>query len=598
MSTRQTETATIDGPRNDGWSASARPHGGEELPRLRLLYHNDLARIGAVSMPDEVSSNGDWMSIGRAVPALSLVGRGGARLPLEDPLVSREQLRVRWLPDARCFEVDPATAARRPVAEVLFDAQGFVPPSLRPIVGPTRFPPGTCIAIGDRVLLGLELGRTRSPSADRMGLVGESELIWALRDEVASVAPFGRPALVSGPTGAGKELVARALHQTSPRATGPFIAVNCAALPEKLVESVLFGHKKGAFTGAEATEVGLFRAADGGTLFLDELAELPLAIQPKLLRVLQDGVVVPVGAQEGKHVDLRIVAATHRDLESSVRAGALREDLYHRITAHVLRVPSLAERRFDVPELFVHALRRLRSEHASLEWLWDSGREWRQAIPIGFFAGLMGRTFHGNVRELQNVAERTARLNLTSGSFRAPDVPPLPPTNSMAAPATLDAIPIIPPIDSLISAADSRVPESLLRAAGDSLGVAHKTVLKLLPQAVLLSIGAGAGADTAHGGAPPDLATRLRARATEALVELLDAHDYNQSDVASALGTSRTTLIKLMDDLGLRRAMDLPLADITAALAQAGHDVDSAAKLLRVSRGALKRRIASLQSKT
>ncbi len=259
--------------------------------------------------------------------------------------------------------------------------------------------------------------------ADRIGLVGEHEILWALRDEIRSVAQFGRSALVTGPTGAGKELVARALHAESARARGPFVPVNCAALPETLVEAVLFGHKKGAFTGADTEEKGLFRAADGGTLFLDELGELPLAVQPKLLRVLQDGVVVPVGAHEGRRVDVRAVAATHRDLEAQVKAGGLREDLYHRMSAHVLHVPSLAERRFDVPELFVFLLGRLRQEHPTLGWLWESGRAWRPALPIGFMADLVRRPWSGNVRELQNLVERTARLNLHPGTFRAPDAP-------------------------------------------------------------------------------------------------------------------------------------------------------------------------------
>src|SRR5213078_421451 len=246
--------------------------------------------------------------------------------------------------------------ARRPLHVVDLDGGAIGGAAAAPVTGPIQLAPGACVAVGDRVLLGLELARVRAPDADRLGLVGESEVVWALRDEIRSVAQFGGAALVIGPTGAGKELVARALHHQSPRAAGPFVPVNCGALPETLVESALFGHRKGAFTGADADGKGLFRAADGGTLFLDELGELPVAVQPKLLRVLQDGVVTPVGAHEGRRVDVRVVGATHRDLEAEVRAGRLREDLYHRMAAHVLRVPSLAERRLDTPELFVHLL--------------------------------------------------------------------------------------------------------------------------------------------------------------------------------------------------------------------------------------------------
>src|SRR5262249_37039694 len=211
------------------------------------------------------------------------------------------------------------------------------------------------------------------------------------RDEIRSVAQFGGSALVIGPTGSGKELVARALHRESSRAAGPFVPVNCGALPEALVESTLFGHKKGAFTGADSDGKGLFRAADGGTLFLDELGELPLAVQPKLLRVLQDGVVTPVGAHDGRGVDVRVIGATHRDLAAEVHAGRLREDLYHRMAAHLVRVPSLAERRLDVPELLVHLLRGLSVEHGALTWLWERGRAWEATLPIGFVADLMRR---------------------------------------------------------------------------------------------------------------------------------------------------------------------------------------------------------------
>src|SRR5262249_38224383 len=155
-------------------------------------------------------------------------------------------------------EVEPVEGARRPLGLLDLRAGTGGVPAASPITGPTLLEPGACVAIGDRVLLGLELSHVRGVDADRFGLVGESERMWALRDEIASVAGFGGAALVTGPTGAGKELVARALHRQSPRAAGPFVPVNCAALPETLVEAVLFGHRKGAFTGADAEGKGLF----------------------------------------------------------------------------------------------------------------------------------------------------------------------------------------------------------------------------------------------------------------------------------------------------------------------------------------------------
>ncbi|MFT3764339.1 MAG: sigma 54-interacting transcriptional regulator [Minicystis sp.] len=578
---------TQDASNRDGWSAWARGRAGEQrAPRLRLLYHSDLDRIGALSMPGAVALR--WFTVGRHDPPFG--GLGGATLPIDDPQVSREQLRVRWLAEEGCFEVEPAPGARRPLGLVDLDAGGG--PVTSPITGPTLLAPGACLAIGDRVLIGLELCRVRPADADRIGLVGESEVVWALRDEIQSVAQFGRAALVMGPTGAGKELVARALHAQSPRAARPFVPVNCAALPETLVESVLFGHRKGAFTGADAEEKGLFRAADGGTLFLDELGELPLAVQPKLLRVLQDGIVVPVGAHEGRRVDVRVIAATHRDLEAQVRAGGLREDLYHRLSAHVIRVPSLAERRFDVPELFVHLLGRLRAEHPTLGWLWEGARTWRPGVPIGFVANLMRRPWSGNVRELQNVVERTARLNLHPDLFRAPE-------SSTSEPAASSRRPSVPPASvpeaPASESVDAELPDALLRAAGETLGLAHKTVLKLLPPGALITLDRDADRDHLDAAAR---AARLRARAAEALLTLLEARDFNQSVVATALGTSRTTLIKLMDDLGLPRATDLGADEIAKARAQAGGDLDAAARLLRVSPVALKKRVTLLNLKS
>jgi DNA-binding NtrC family response regulator len=566
---------TQDASNRDGWSAWMRGKPADlRAPRLRLLYHVDLDRIGTLSMPGAIAAR--WFTIGRHDPPFG--GVGGATLSLDDPQVSRAQLRVRWLADALCFEVEPVAGARRPISVVDLDRGA----AATPITAPIQLPPGAAIAIGDRVLLGLELARVHPSDADRIGLVGESEIMWALRDEIRGVAQFGRAALIHGPTGAGKELVARALHRESPRAAGPFVPVNCAALPETLVEAALFGRKKGAFTGADTDEKGLFRAAEGGTLFLDELGELPLAVQPKLLRVLQDGVVVPVGATEGRRADVRVVAATHRDLEAQVRAGGLREDLYHRMAAHVLEVPSLADRRFDIPELFVHLLRRLRAEHPSLAWLWDGARTWKPAVPIGFVADLLRRPWSGNVRELENLVERTARLNLSAGPFRAPDAPASIPPPIVEAPVSGPA------------SAERIVPDALLRAAGEALALAHKTVLKLLTPEALLALGAETEREQLDDAAR---AARIRARAAEALLSLLEAREFNQSSVAADLGTSRTTLIKLMDDLALPRATDLTAEAIAAARDKAGGDLDAAARLLRVSPTALKKRLTMLALK-
>jgi len=228
-------------------------------------------------------------------------------------------------------------------------------------------------------------------------LVGSSPAIRRLLEAIGRVAPIPSPVLVTGESGSGKELVARDLHRHGPAPTGPFVAINSAALPESLVESELFGHERGAFTGAATTRKGAFEAAESGTLFLDEIGEMPLAVQAKLLRVLEERRVTRLGGNRSIPVEARVVAATNRDLEAEVTAGRFRQDLYFRLSVHLLRVPPLRERLSDVPELasgFVAAISerfRIRPKKMSADAL----------------ALLMGYDWsRNNVRELRNVVER------------------------------------------------------------------------------------------------------------------------------------------------------------------------------------------------
>jgi two-component system nitrogen regulation response regulator NtrX len=228
-------------------------------------------------------------------------------------------------------------------------------------------------------------------------LVGQSAALRLLRDGIARVAPIPSPVLIVGESGSGKELVARDLHLHGPGAGGPFVAINSAALPESLVESELFGHERGAFTGAVTTRKGAFETAERGTLFLDEIGELPLAAQAKLLRVLEERQVTRLGGNRSVPVDPKIVAATNRDLEAEVTAGRFRQDLYFRLSVHVLRVPPLRDRLSDVPELAERFVTgtcerfRIRPKKLSADAL-DllMGYDWRR----------------NNVRELRNVIER------------------------------------------------------------------------------------------------------------------------------------------------------------------------------------------------
>jgi len=234
-----------------------------------------------------------------------------------------------------------------------------------------------------------------------IGIIGRCGPMQDLFSKIRKVAPTDSNVLIQGESGTGKELVARALHNLSRRAKAPMISVNCAAIPETLIESELFGHEKGAFTGASAGRAGLVEAADGGTLFLDEIGELPLEAQARLLRVLQEGEIRRVGSTQSQKVDVRLIAATHRDLKTLAKNGQFREDLYYRLHVIALKLPPLRERGADVLEIARAFLAR-QSERMGSETLHFS-REAEQAV--------RHYTWPGNVRELENAIERAAILS-------------------------------------------------------------------------------------------------------------------------------------------------------------------------------------------
>ncbi len=231
-------------------------------------------------------------------------------------------------------------------------------------------------------------------------LLGHSAAMKRILDLVERAAIGRSTVLITGESGVGKERIARVLHELSDRKTKPFRVVNCGAIPETLVESELFGHEKGSFTGAATRKLGFFREADGGTVLLDEIGELPLSMQVKLLRVLQERKVRGVGEAEETSIDVRVLAATNRNVEDDVKAGKFRQDLYYRLNVIRLEVPPLRERREDIPELVRHFLERCASEH---------GKTVRALAPDALRA-LNAYTFPGNVRELENIIERAVAL--------------------------------------------------------------------------------------------------------------------------------------------------------------------------------------------
>jgi DNA-binding NtrC family response regulator len=319
----------------------------------------------------------------------------------------------------------------------------------------------------DRVLeqraLRNELTQLRHQVQQQYGfenIVGASEVMRRVYEDVAAVAESSATVLLNGPTGTGKELLAHAIHYRSRRAKAPFVRVNCAAIPESLLESELFGHEKGSFSGAIRQHNGKFEQADGGTLLLDEIGETNLAMQAKLLRVLENGEFQRVGGAQTQTVDVRVIAATHRDLRKEVDAGRFREDLYYRLHVVAIRVPSLAERREDIPLLVDHFLRKYAEKnHRPPARLSADQMERLVAYP-----------WPGNVRQLEHAVERAIVLHREGEPFDLP-VPEAAPSPAAAAPTLPPRPPLTP--TALASSLDASVDAYERQLILDALASAH-----------------------------------------------------------------------------------------------------------------------------
>jgi two-component system nitrogen regulation response regulator GlnG len=325
-------------------------------------------------------------------------------------------------------------------------------------------------------------------------LVGRSPELLETFKTIGRVAGSDVSVLITGESGTGKELVARAIHGASPRAEAPFAAVNTAAIPRDLLESELFGHERGAFTGAVATRAGLLRDASGGTVFLDEIGDMPVELQAKLLRVLQSGEVTPVGGRSATHVDLRILAATHRDLDAAVREGRFREDLLYRLRVVPIQIPPLRERREDIPLLAEHFTARYAEELSSgPRYLADATLE-----------RLTAYDWPGNVRELENSIKRA--LVLSSGDVLAPE-------------------------------------DFAFLDEGTTRGEARAELGQLVTQEVEAALAAPE---------PGEIHRRILERAERPLLEAVLAHtEGNQIRAAALLGINRNTLRKKIVELGI-----------------------------------------------
>ncbi|WP_027148422.1 sigma-54-dependent transcriptional regulator [Methylobacter tundripaludum] len=272
--------------------------------------------------------------------------------------------------------------------------------------------PGLRLLINNALKLS-DAGATKERRT-RHTLLGESLIMQEIRAKIGKLARSQAPVYISGESGSGKELVAKLIHQQSSRSDHAFVAINCGAIPHDLMESEFFGHKKGSFTGAVSDKKGLFQAAEGGTLFLDEVADLPLSLQVKLLRAIQEKKIRPVGDQQEIPVDIRLLSATHRNLNDMVRDGSFRQDLYYRINVIDLHVPPLRERSGDIPALVEHILAKLTG----------ANKQDRPVLSASALAALQKYHFPGNVRELENIMERALALydgnNIESDDLNLP----------------------------------------------------------------------------------------------------------------------------------------------------------------------------------
>jgi DNA-binding NtrC family response regulator len=301
-------------------------------------------------------------------------------------------------------------------------------------------------------------------------LVGNSQLMQRVKEIIAKVAATDSPVLIEGESGTGKELVAAAIHRLSPRAKGPFIPVNCSAIPEDLIESEFFGHVRGAFSGAVSDSLGLFRGANEGTIFLDEIAELSPGLQVKLLRVLQEMQVRPVGSTKAYSVDVRVIAATNRDLDRTVAEGTLRQDLYYRLNVVRISLPPLRARREDIAAIVNHFVRRFNRRFR---------RDVRGLTPEALET-LSRYDFPGNVRELENLIERAyamgARDQITLG-----DLPSL--TAGSAAPAVgSGAIPQLADVEKELILRALSFYKDDKEAAAQALGISRRTIYRRLKE--------------------------------------------------------------------------------------------------------------------
>ena len=488
---------------------------------LTIAYHPNPARVGERARLGSQGTHG----VSRVAPPFSGCP-GGARLPLADPYLSRKPIVLTW--DGDGISLSTAGTSNRltvdgeTVEEARLDA--------------ARIARGVVLELSDRVVLVLHACEEEGEKAG-FGLLGDSDAICRVRRRIRQVADTTKTVLVRGESGAGKELVARAIHDASPRRARRFVAVNFAGITAALAASALFGHERGAFTGADRAHAGHFREADRGTLFLDEIGDAPREVQVQLLRALESGDVSPLGARRPVPVDVRVVAATDAELEREAESGRFRAPLLHRLAGFEITVPPLRDRREDIAVLLLEFLRR------ELDELGEGGRLTAAAGPWlapGVVARLVRYDWPGNVRQLKNIAGQLA-VAARGAALQDLDPGDLP----ISASARLAPAPgPIPPPKAVAPSAPKRTPSE----------ISHQEV---------------------H--------------------EALRANRWQVRPAAKSLGVSSNTLYGIIERSPvLRTANEVPEAELRRCFDDSGGDLDAMVATLQVSRRAIGLRLKTL----
>jgi two-component system nitrogen regulation response regulator GlnG len=517
------------------------------VPVITIVAHPDLSRVGARAAPMGLMM-GQRVSVSRSAPLFQPTA--GSAEPLGDPFVSRKSVALSFAQGTLCIDASGVTSS------VSVDGQ---PLQGQMQLDRERVEQGVLLDLAERVLLLIHLAVPGDVPAEKYGLAGGSDAVRRLHSQIELASAHCRPVLVLGESGSGKELVARAIHASSARAGGPFVAVNMAAIPASTAAAELFGHVRGAFTGALSSNAGLFRQAHGGTLLLDEIGETSLELQAMLLRAIETSEVRPLGSPNAHAVDVRIIAATDANLHAQQQRGQFKLPLWHRLAGDEILIAPLRARRDDIARLWVHFLR----EHLGVhEITWLSPRDDHQPwISTSFMARLLEHDWPGNVRELRNLAARFVSESLRQGDHRAPHGFEL----SLGA----------KPPQHTASTAPRAVPP----------GDAEAT---LVP-----------GLDSSADGAVPSNHTEPRMRPVDIdnaqLLAALRANAWNPGATARALQLSRTTLYRLIEQCpDVRKAKDVERAEILAASERCGADASRMAAELQVSERGLILRMREL----